>query len=54
MRLWIVQADKLTETSLTVYLSDGSTAEISLDELLWLRSQNENDAQAELDPAKWN
>lgn len=54
MKMWIVLAEKLTETSLTVYLSDGSTVEVSLDDLLWLRSQSGTEAQAELNSSKWD
>ncbi|MBB5057450.1 hypothetical protein HDF16_002156 [Granulicella aggregans] len=58
MRLFIVQVDKLAEASLTVYLSDGSTVEVTLDDLLWLRSQGscdpEADPEAEVNPKKWD
>jgi hypothetical protein len=54
MRLWIVQVDKLAETSLSVYLSDGSTVEVTLDDLIWIRSQNEEDTKAELNSSKWD
>jgi hypothetical protein len=54
MGLWIVQVEKLAETSLSVYLSDGSTVEVTLDDLLWIRSQSEHDAQAELNSSKWD
>jgi hypothetical protein len=54
MRLRIVQVEKLAETSLSVYLSDGSTVEVTLDDLIWIRSQNEEDADAKLDLSKWN
>ena len=54
MRLCIVQVDKLTEMSLSVYLSDGSTVEVTLDDLLWIRFQSEDDPQAELNPSKWD
>ena len=54
MRPWIVQVDQLALTNLSVYLSDGSTVEVTLDDLLWIRSQNEDDSEAELDLSKYN
>jgi hypothetical protein len=54
MRLWIVQADKLSETNLAVYLSDGSIVEVAVDDLLWLRLQRTPDPPAELDSSKWD
>jgi hypothetical protein len=54
MRLWIVEANKETETNLAVYLSDGSLVEVTLDDLLWLRSQKIPDSPAEINPAKWD
>ncbi|MBB5060725.1 hypothetical protein HDF16_005461 [Granulicella aggregans] len=54
MTLRIVQVDKLAEASLSVYLSDGSTVEVTLDDLLWIRSQSQDDAQAELNSSKWD
>ncbi len=54
MGLWIVQVEKLAETSLTVYLSDGSTVDVTLDDLLWIQSQSEDDTQAELNSSKWD
>lgn len=54
MRPWIVQVEKLAETSLSVYLSDGSTVEVTLDDLLWIRSQEEDHAEAESNSSKWD
>lgn len=50
----IVQADIISDTSLSVHLSDGSTLEVTLPELLSFCYPIEPDEPTESNSEKWN